>query len=125
MLPGLVDVVRGEFERAASSAPDAREVDRAKAQLKAGLLMSLESSGSRVEQAARQLIAHNRLYSSGELVARVDAVTAEGIREFAASMFARPATAIVVGAGRKSAAHARRAAGLQVAATKPEVRRSR
>ncbi len=111
MLAGLVDVVREECMRAASSLPDAREVDRAKAQLKAGLLMSLESSGSRVEQVARQTLIHNRIVPADELVARVDAVTAADIRDFAQRMItAKPASAVIVGNGRKSAAMATRAA---------------
>ncbi len=111
MLPGLIDVVRAECERVAGSLPDAREVDRAKAQLKAGLLMSLESSGSRVEQVARQVLVHNRVIGADELVARVDAVSAADIRAFAEQMLAaKPASAVVVGTGRKSVAMAQRAA---------------
>ena len=121
MLPELIEVVRAEFERAALTPPEPREVDRAKAQLKAGLLMSLESSGSRVEQAARQTIVHNRLIPAAELVAKVDAVTASSIRDFAAHMIsAKPATAIVVGSGRKSDTMARRAAAPFATAALPK-----
>ncbi len=59
--------------------PSATELLRAKAQLKAGLLMSLESSSSRAEQMARQLIGHNRIISQAELIQRVDAVSAEDV----------------------------------------------
>ena len=111
MLSGLIDVVRDECSRAASGLPDQREVDRSKAQLKAGLLMSLESSGARVEQAARQVLVHNRIISAEELVARVDAVTPADIRAFAEALFsAAPPSAVVVGNGRKSGAMATRAA---------------
>ncbi len=111
MLAELIDVVRAEADRAASTAPDTREVDRAKAQLKAGLLMSLESSGSRVEQVARQTLRHGRLIGVDELVARVDAVTPEAVRAFAETLFsAKPPSVAIVGAGRKSATHATRAA---------------
>ena len=111
MLPELIDVVRAECQRAAAELPEAREVDRAKAQLKAGLLMSLESSGSRVEQVARQTLRYNRIVPASELVARVDAVTAADIRAFAETMImAKPASVTIVGAGRKSAEHAQRAA---------------
>ena len=111
MLPELIDVVRHECERVASSLPEMREVDRAKAQLKAGLMMSLESSGARVEQVARQTLIHNRIIDADELVQRVDAVTASDIRAFAETMLAaKPASAVVVGNGRRSAAMAQRAA---------------
>ena len=39
-----------------------RELERAKAGLKAGLLMGLESSSARAEQMARQMIGFDRLF---------------------------------------------------------------
>ena len=120
MLPELIDVVRAECLRAAGTAPEPREVDRAKAQLKAGLLMSLESSGSRVEQVARQTLRYNRMVPADELVARVDAVTAADIRAFAETMLsAKPASVAIVGAGRKSGEHAQRAAAAFAPAASP------
>jgi predicted Zn-dependent peptidase len=86
-------------------------VDRAKAQLKAGLLMSLESSGARAEQMARQTLLFNRLVTPAELIERVEGVTAEGIRTFAEAMIKRTRPSVaVVGAGRRSQAHADAAA---------------
>ncbi len=58
----------------------AAELARAKAQLKAGLLMSLESSSARAEQMARQMMTFGRLIGSSELIASVEAVTAEDVR---------------------------------------------
>ncbi len=52
----LIDVVGVELKRAADAAPNAAELGRSKAQLKAGLLMSLESSFARAEQMARHLL---------------------------------------------------------------------
>jgi predicted Zn-dependent peptidase len=99
----LIEVVVQEIEKAADTMPEPGEVARAKAQLKAGLLMSLESSAARAEQMARQLLAYERLVPPKELIERVDAVTGEGIRACAESMvrFAPPSVA-VVGAGQRS-----------------------
>lgn len=105
MMPELIGVVRGEFERAATTVPEAREVERSKAQLKAGLMMSFESSGARVEQIARQVLVHNRIFAANELIERVEAVTPQNIRDFAQGLLERrPASAVVVGAGKKSGA---------------------
>jgi len=82
-LQELVDVVRHELARSVSEKPDEREIQRAKAQLKTGLLMSLESSVSRAEQMARQLLALGRLLPADELIARVDEVTADAVRDTA------------------------------------------
>lgn len=111
MMDRLISVIGDEMRRAAERAPDVAEVARAKAQLKAGLLMSLESSSARAEQMARQLINLDRLVSTQELMQRVDDVSAERLQEFAATHLGngRPSVA-VVGAGRGSEAFASRAA---------------
>ena len=108
MMSKLIDVVRQEFLRAADELPTAAEVQRAKAQLKAGLLMSLESPSARAEQMARQLLLFERIIGAKELIERVEAVTGEAIRSFAADLISRQApAAVVVGAGKKSESYAR------------------
>ncbi len=99
---GLMDVVCEEIRRLAEDGPNAAEVVRSKAQLKAGLLMSLESSAARAEQMARQLLAHGRLIEKEELIARVDAVTETAITELLRRLIATAPTAAVVGAGERS-----------------------
>ena len=56
----LIGVVMDEIAEVAEAGPSIAEVARAKVQLKAGLLMSLESSGARAEQMARQVAGHGR-----------------------------------------------------------------
>jgi len=103
----LVALVREEFERAAGERPTQAEVDRAKAQLKAGLLMSLESSVARAEQMARQLLAFDRLLTADELIGRVEAVTPEAVRDIAASLVTgSPLSFALVGAGDRGHAYA-------------------
>lgn len=105
----LVDVVSSELAEAGESGPTEREVERAKAQLKAGLLMSLESSGARAEQMARHLLCHGRMIGPGELVEKVEAVDVAKVRTFAQRLVRQPPSVVVVGSGRKSGAHASRA----------------
>jgi predicted Zn-dependent peptidase len=103
----LVEVVRTEFDRAANDRPSQREVDRAKAQLKAGLLMSLESSFARAEQMARQLLAFGRLLTAEELIGRVEAVTRDAVRDVAAKLVTgSPLSFALVGAGERGQAYA-------------------
>ena len=74
----------------------AAELHRARAQAKAGLLMSLESTGSRCEQLARQLQVHGRVIPLAETVARLEAVTEADIRRAAARIFrGRPTLAVI------------------------------
>jgi predicted Zn-dependent peptidase len=77
---GLVDVTL-EATRQATADIDGVEVERAKAQAKVALLTALESPGGRIERIARQLLAWGRVVPSNEVVAKVDAVTVEEVRE--------------------------------------------
>jgi predicted Zn-dependent peptidase len=106
----LIDVVGAELVRAASTKPADAELARSKAQIKAGLLMGLESSSARAEQMARQLLLFDRLMEPPELIERIDGVTSDGVRELAAKLLdgSQPSVA-VVGAGRNSQGFARKA----------------
>jgi predicted Zn-dependent peptidase len=107
MMGKLIDVVGQQLTRAAAEKPADAELSRSKAQLKAGLLMGLESSSARAEQSARQLLLFDRLIDTAEIVERIDSVTAEATRELAAKIIgeAKPSVA-VVGAGRKGESYA-------------------
>ena len=50
------------------------ELARAKAQMKAGLLMSLESTGARCEQMATHMLVHGTPFDPTEMVGRIEAV---------------------------------------------------
>lgn len=91
----LMRVVVDEIACAADTL-DETEVSRARAQMKAGLLMALESSGARTEQLARQIIAFGRPLSIEEVVARVDAITVESARAAGKALLDRSCPAIAV-----------------------------
>jgi predicted Zn-dependent peptidase len=102
----LMRVVVGEINAAAETINEA-EVARAKAQMKAGLLMALESSGARAEQLARQMMAWGRPIPLDELVARIEAVTVESTRAAGRALIARGRPAVAAlgpGSGLESAA---------------------
>jgi predicted Zn-dependent peptidase len=92
--PELMRVVIDQIGNATETLNDT-EVRRAKAQMKAGLLMALESSEARVGQLARQMLAYGRPIPVEEIVARVDAVTVETARAAGRALIggARPAIA--------------------------------
>ena len=78
----LVPVICNEMLRLGGDAA-LDEVDRARAQLKAGTLMSLESSASRAEQLARQTLVFGRQIPVEELIERIDAVDVAAVRRVA------------------------------------------
>ena len=63
------------------------EVDRAKAQLKASLVMNLESASSRADQIARQFLAFGYVPAMSTLIAKIEAVTPEQVRVLAERLF--------------------------------------
>ena len=69
------------------------EISRAKAQLKSGLLMGLERPGSRSEGIASQLFALGRIVPVSEIVEKVEAVTADDVRRYAAFTMRAPSIA--------------------------------
>jgi predicted Zn-dependent peptidase len=102
----LMRVIVGEIAGTADSISEL-EIARSKAQMKAGLLMALESSGARIEQLARQMITRGRPIPADELVEKVDAVTVETARAAGRALIARGkmATAVIgLGSGLESAA---------------------
>ncbi len=75
----LMRLVVDEIGNAAETISEP-EIARAKAQMKAGLLMALESSGERIGQLARHMLAWGRPIPLAELIEKVEAVTVESAR---------------------------------------------
>ena len=89
----LMRVVVDEITATADNLSEA-EVARAKTQMKAGLLMALESSGARAEQLARQMIAYGRPIPLDEIVAKVEAVTVDSTRSAGRALISRSRPAV-------------------------------
>jgi predicted Zn-dependent peptidase len=92
----LVPVVLDELRRLQDGLGD-EELARARAQLKSSLLMSLESTGSRCEQIARQWQLFGRMIPTHETVAKIDAVTERDILRVANAVFTAPPTVASLG----------------------------
>ncbi|WP_372603427.1 M16 family metallopeptidase [Actibacterium sp.] len=84
-LPELADLTMAELTRAAEDMTPT-EVERARAQMKAGLLMGLESPSTRAERLARLVAIWDRVPELEETVARIDAVTTEDVRAIGAGL---------------------------------------
>ena len=81
----LVGLTVDELKRAADDMSQA-EVARARAQIKAGMLMGLESPSSRAERIARLLAIYGRVPGIEEAVAKIDAVTIADVRRYAGEL---------------------------------------
>jgi predicted Zn-dependent peptidase len=98
--PEMMEVIVDEINNAVETVTEA-EISRAKAQMKAGLLMALESCGSRAEQLARHTFAYGRVLSTSELIGRIEAVDVDSTREAGRALLSRSRPAVVaLGNGR-------------------------
>ncbi len=91
--PALVETTLDEVARAIRGIDEA-EVARARAQLRAGLLMTLESPAARAGQIARQIMFHGRPLPLDELVHKINAVTPAMVCEFLDRMVAKGAPTV-------------------------------
>lgn len=93
MMPVMIDEIKKMTDNPVSAA----ELARAKAQLKAGMLMSLENSSAVAEKLARQLLLFGRYIPVEEMVGYIDAVTADDVLATAQKVFAGKPTYTLVG----------------------------
>lgn len=84
----LIPVMLGEIERIAHDLSEA-ELNRAKAQFRAGLLMGLESPTGRASQNARQQLFFGRTFTTDEVMAKLNAVDTGDVRALAERLFTR------------------------------------
>ncbi|SIO37960.1 Predicted Zn-dependent peptidase [Rhodovulum sp. ES.010] len=91
----MADLTMAEMARAAQDLTPA-EVARARVQMKAGLLMGLESLSNRAERLARLVSIWDRVPGVDETVAHIDAVTTGDVRDFAARLAATGRAALAL-----------------------------
>ncbi len=95
----LTSLALGVFGDLAEKGPTPQELSRAKAQIKSGLFMSLESCEARAGQLAWDLMVFGRPLSNEELIAKIEDVTREDVQEVGRGIRGRPEmVSAVVGA---------------------------
>lgn len=92
LVPAVLDQLRG-----LQNGLGKEELARARTQLKASLLMSLESTGSRCAQIARQVQIHNRIIPTQETIDRINAVTEDDILRVGRTIFTALPTVTTIG----------------------------
>lgn len=92
----LIPVVCDEIAKVGADVTE-DEVARARAQLKAGTLMALESTMSRCEQLGQQVLIYDRPVPVEEIVAKIDGVDRESVIKTAARLRASRPTVAALG----------------------------
>ena len=93
----LVTAVSGELLRIAEQQITEDELTRSRAQIKAGVLMSLESTSSRAERMARHLMVYGRIMPVNEMSQHIDAVSADDVRRVAGRLLQSQPTIAAMG----------------------------
>lgn len=89
----ITDEVKGLLDKAVPE----DELQRAKDNLKGGLMLSLEGTGSRMSNLARNEIYFQRTVSPDETLKSIDAVTSGDVTKLARDIFSRKQTLAVIG----------------------------
>jgi len=92
----VVQCIVSEFRKLKAEPVPAEELRRSKDQLKGSLMLSLESSTSRMSNLARQEMYFERFYSMDELLEKIESVTAEQLQDLAKEFFHTESIAVTV-----------------------------
>jgi len=85
-LPELLPVIIDELHKS-TDAIHQKEIERARAQIRAQLLMGQESPAARAGQIARQMMLYGRPISNPEMMERLEAITIERLTDLAGRLF--------------------------------------
>jgi predicted Zn-dependent peptidase len=96
----VLDVVRAELARVVDSGLTQEELDRGRGQMRGGLVLSLEDTGSRMTRLGEVELFQERMLSLDEVLGRLEAITLDDVNGLAAELFSRPETLAVVGPER-------------------------
>ena len=94
--PTLVEVIVEEFHKMTQHISE-QEILRAKAQMKAGLLMGLESSSGRARRIAHTLLTFGKYITIDEVIEKIDQVTVENVCKFSKTLLRQPLSVAALG----------------------------
>jgi predicted Zn-dependent peptidase len=92
----VVESILKEFQQLKQERVSDEELRRAKDHLKGSLMLSLESTSSRMSNLARQEMYFGRFFSLDELVESIEAVSAEDVQRIAQSFFDAKSIALTI-----------------------------
>jgi predicted Zn-dependent peptidase len=93
----VVSLCREQLDLAAARGLSAEELERGKGQMRGGLVLGLEDTGSRMSRLGKSELIYGELMSVEEILHRIDAVTLDDARALAADLLARPSSLAVIG----------------------------
>ena len=93
----VVSLMNAELERIAEHGVDAEELARGIGQMRGGLVLGMEDTGSRMTRLGKAELVYGEYLTMDDVLARIEAVSADEVRAVAADLAARPRSLAVVG----------------------------
>jgi predicted Zn-dependent peptidase len=101
-VPEVLRLIRAELDRVAAEGITAEEVARSRGQLKGGLVLGLEDTGSRMSRLGKSELSYGEYLPVREVLARLEAVDEQQVAGIAAELFGQETCLAVVGPYRES-----------------------
>ncbi|MEU8796950.1 pitrilysin family protein [Spirillospora sp. NPDC048819] len=93
----VLSICRDEVGKAAADCLTAEELERGKGQLRGAMVLGLEDTGSRMSRIGKSELVYESLLAVDEVLARIEAVTLDDVREVAREVLAAPQALTVIG----------------------------
>jgi predicted Zn-dependent peptidase len=93
----VIELCREQLELAASSGLRAEELVRGKGQMRGGLVLGLEDTGSRMSRLGKAELVYGELMTVEEILAKIEAVTLDDTQGLATELLTQPASLAVIG----------------------------
>ncbi len=95
--PEVAELCREQLALAAAAGLSDEELERGKGQMRGGLVLGLEDTGSRMTRLGKAELVYGELMTVEEILAGIDAVTLDDTRALAAELLGGPLSLAVVG----------------------------
>ena len=93
----VLAICREELEQVAARGLTDEEIARGKGQVRGSLVLGLEDTGSRMTRVAKAELVYGELLSVDAILERINAVTADDVRQVAAELLRQPLALAVMG----------------------------
>jgi predicted Zn-dependent peptidase len=93
----VIELCREQLALAASRGLRTEELDRGKGQMRGGLVLGLEDTGSRMSRLGKAELVYGELMTVEEILGHIEAVTLDDTQDLAADLLVEPGALAVVG----------------------------